>query len=259
MSPRIAAIEKLLETRAKRDKRVAVLYGAAIAFLVAAVLYVVYSDYQQDQQLRSVSVCATEPRSPECARGHANSVALTTPAEACFILAQGGKRCTATLPEAPILRRKLVNSIGGTDTVKVTVNPEDNSVTYAPTPANPNYAGPSDQSGSSSVPRPPRSPSLPAPPAQPQAPTAPSPEPAPPAQPAKQAPVVDAPDQLGLCVNALGISVICYPPAPPPYPFVCPLCLGGKRQQRSGHSSFVLPVNQHSPGLRPISQSRQML
>lgn len=210
MSPRIAAIENLLETRAKRDKRVAVLYGAAIAFLVAAVLYVVYSDYQQDQQLRSVSVCATEPRSPECARGHANSVALTTPAEACYILAQGGIRCRKPLPDASVYKRRLDATVNRLTNFQFDAVPDDQTADRAPTPNDPpsppEQRPDSDEPERPSVPRPPRAPN----PSTPTEPSTPEPRPEPPTPtPSGTRPLVDLPDQLGVCVNALGISVAC--------------------------------------------------
>lgn len=113
MSPRIRAIEELLEQRAKRQFRVAVIFGIAIFFLVSAVSYSLYADYRQDSTLQTVSACALNPGGETCARGHANSVSLVTPDEACFILAQGGLRCNAPLPEAAELRRKLRRELPG--------------------------------------------------------------------------------------------------------------------------------------------------
>lgn len=108
MSPRIRAIEAVMEQNERRRFRVTVLFGVAIAALVVAVAYVLWSDNQQTSRLRSVSACYVSPHSEECRRGHANSVSLTTPEEACFILAQGGLRCRAPLPSAGRHRDRLL-------------------------------------------------------------------------------------------------------------------------------------------------------
>lgn len=97
-----------MEQNERRRFRVTVLFGVAIAALVVAVAYVLWSDNQQTNRLRSVSACYVSPQSAECRRGHANSVSLTTPAEACFILAQGGLRCRSPLPSADRYRDRLL-------------------------------------------------------------------------------------------------------------------------------------------------------
>ena len=210
MSPRVAALQHDVRRRARRTMFGMVFLGCATIILGAAVGWSIAVNYSQDDQLQAYSACAERPKSIECRVGHANSVALTTPSEACFILAQGGKRCSAPLPESGAIRRALLASVAETEGIEVVV--DDGRITVepsSPSPADPDTS-PSSTSGTSNqaVPRPPRTPNTPAP-TKPPAPAAPSPEPAPPAQPAKQAPVVDAPDQLGLCVNALGVRVIC--------------------------------------------------
>lgn len=213
--PRLAAIEKRLEERERRQFRAAVAFGVAVAVLVIGVAFSIWSNIEQDEQIRSVSACATNPESRECRRGHAHSVALTTHAEACFILAKAGYRCASRpLPEAEELRRRLAAEADAPPesplSYRALPNPDARGAAASPPAA-------SDEPENSAVALPrlpaPAAPSPPAskPPAQPRpeppAPPAPAPPSPPPAAPPR--PLLDLPGDLGVCVSALGIRVAC--------------------------------------------------
>lgn len=122
----LKTLEEQIDRRERRSFRVAVLWGFAIFVLVLGVSYSLYKNEQQDDKLQTVSACAERPNSADCIKGHANSVALTTHAEACFILAQGGRRCgPRPLPQASVYRRKLL----------LTTGPEDGEISYDAIPS----------------------------------------------------------------------------------------------------------------------------
>lgn len=109
----LKTLEEQIDRRERRSFRVAVLWGFAIFVLVLGVSYSLYKNEQQDDKLQTVSACAERPNSADCIKGHANAVALTTRAEACFILAQAGRRCgPRPLPQASVYRRKLLLTTG---------------------------------------------------------------------------------------------------------------------------------------------------
>ena len=206
----IAHLEQQLARRERRQFRAAVLWGVAIVFLVFGVSYSIYSDFQQDSDIRAVGICASAPNSKECAENHAISVSKTTPAEACFILAQGGIQCKRPLDSAAAYQKSLLDNSGVSDEVYYEALP-GGSTDSREAPDTPDYSAPDSSPGTASVPapRPPSSPEPqppkpePTPQVPPVAPTPVQPE------PAAKAPLMDTPDQLGLCVNALGLSVIC--------------------------------------------------
>lgn len=206
--PRIAAIEKRLEERERRQFRAAVIFGVAVAALVLAVGFNIWQDFEQDDQIRAVSACYSKPKSPECIRGHAVSVSHTTHAEACFILAKGGYRCRKALPETAVLRERLISgdavpgSSGKSISFNATAPPDSSPVTQ--TPDDPPSANPAP-STPTPTPTPTPEPPTPNPPTS----TPPAPQPPPPAAPKPTRPLVDLPDQLGVCVNALGLRVAC--------------------------------------------------
>lgn len=109
----LKTLEEQIARRERRSFRVAVLWGVSIFVLVLGVSYSLYKNEQQDDRLQTFSACAERPNSLDCIKGHANSVALTTHAEACYILAQGGRRCgPRPLPEASVYRRELLLTTG---------------------------------------------------------------------------------------------------------------------------------------------------
>jgi len=211
MSPTLEALKLDIRRQRKRNRRqvgAMIFLGFATILVGAAVGYAIVTNFQQDDRIRAVSACADRPDSDECIRGHANSVARTTHAEACYILAKGGIRCKdKPLPESSSLRRTLLIHNGE---LPDEVSYRDSS-SDTPTSVSSN----SGDAGNPAVPSAPRTPASPAPskPSKPSQPSPqPSPEPAPPAEPAQPAltrPLIDVPDQLGTCVNALGVSAIC--------------------------------------------------
>jgi hypothetical protein len=109
----LKTLEEQIDHRERRSFRVAILWEFAIFVLVLGVSYSLYKNEQQDDKLQTVSACAERPNSAECIKGHANSVASTTHAEACFTLAQAGRRCgPRPLPEAGAYHQKLLLSTG---------------------------------------------------------------------------------------------------------------------------------------------------
>lgn len=211
MSPRVEQLRNDVRRRYRRTFLGMIFLGFATIVLGATVGWVVAVNSSQDAQLKAVSACADDPSGIECIKGHAVSVSKTTHAEACFILAQGGRRCAAKpLPDAEVYRNRLLAEADA-------ITPDDESIYYeampdqpastgrASTPTSPSSSPVSDEPESPSVPRSPRTPRPPAP--SPSPTPEPSPEPAAPV-PATR-PLVDLPDPLGVCVNALGISVAC--------------------------------------------------
>lgn len=180
----LKTLEEQIDRRERRSFRVAVLWGFAIFVLVLGVGYSLYKNEQQDDQIQTFSACAERPNSDECIKGHANSVARTTHAEACYILAKGGIRCKdKPLPESSSIRRTLLIQNGEMpDEV-----PYRDSSSETPTSVSSN----SGDAGNPAVPSAPRT-LAPSKPSQPS--PQPSPEPAPPAEPAQPAltrPLID--------------------------------------------------------------------
>lgn len=195
-----------LHRRERRSFHVAIAFGLAVLVLMIAVGWSLYADINQTQSIGDIrietSACKVDPNGEVCRTAHANSVLFTTPEEACFILAQGGIKCRKPLKGADRVAADLRRSVEvGPSSELFEIIGDDN---IAPAPPAEAQDAPEPRAPVPS-PGPEPRPVLPVSPTAPE----PSPEPAPPAQPAKQVPVVDLPDQLGLCVNALGISVVC--------------------------------------------------
>ena len=113
MSPRVEELRIDVRRRYRRTVFGMVFLGFATIVLGAAVGWTIATNFSQDDQIKAVSACAERPNSLDCIKGHANSVALTTHAEACYILAQGGRRCgPRPLPEASVYRRELLLTTG---------------------------------------------------------------------------------------------------------------------------------------------------
>ena len=211
--------EEYLEQAHKRERRsfrVAVFWGLAVALLVGGIIFSLWRDFAQDDDIGDIrietSACRVAPEGIECRIGHANSVLLTTPEEACFILAQGGYRCrppsaeaeekaadlrrsvdaqpAPELPEAPERDRKVLPELSGQT---------DPSAVAAPRPEAPASSIPKLLPKPAPKPTPPAS----APPA--------APSPSTPSAPTVGRPLVDNPlrPAVDLCVNALGVRVIC--------------------------------------------------
>ena len=113
----LQSIEQELAHRERRQFRATVLWGFSIFFLVVGVPHSIYSDFRQDSDIRAVGICASAPDSKECAENHAISVSKTTPAEACFILAQGGVKCQRPLRNAPEYQKRLLKGTSAAGTV----------------------------------------------------------------------------------------------------------------------------------------------
>lgn len=110
--------EEYLEQAHKRERRsfrVAVFWGLAVALLVGGIIFSLWRDFAQDDDIGDIqlrtSACRVAPDGIECRIGHANSVLLTTPEEACFILAQGGYRCRPPLKDADAKAEDLKESV----------------------------------------------------------------------------------------------------------------------------------------------------
>lgn len=209
MTPQdLEKIDREIEHREHRQLLVARLWVVSTIILVLGVAYSLYADVQQSDDIREVGICASAPNSQECADNHAISVSKTTPAEACFILAQGGYRCRDPLPEAEVYQQRLVKKTT-VDDIHYEAVPSNSSTGYvAPETSAP--SSPSDPPGQSvPAPRPPVAPpSTPEPPKTPSQPSPVAPSPADP-QPTTVSPLVNTPNALGVCVNALGVAVVC--------------------------------------------------
>lgn len=94
-----------LHRRERRSFHVAIAFGLAVLVLMIAVGWSLYADINQTQSIGDIrietSACKVDPNGEACRTAHANSVLLTTPAEACFILAQGGFRCKSAPLKTP--------------------------------------------------------------------------------------------------------------------------------------------------------------
>ena len=189
------------ERQAKSIRNLTILLALSFLFLASTATYFFVEGQNQSNSIEALNVnqsaCQDFPNGQACKEGHANSVALTTYAEACFILAQGGKRCgPRPLPEAKVFRRSLVNSAG--DSTGQPQTSGDDSPQGRIDSGDPRPDTPSDPGGEP-TPRPPGN--APVAPSVPDRPVAPSVQPD---------PVLKSPlPQLGLCVNALGIEVVC--------------------------------------------------
>lgn len=193
--------------RERRAFRVSVLFGVAVLAIGLAVVYSIFTNIKQEDSIGDIrietSACRVAPEGIECRIGHANSVLLTTPEEACFILAQGGYKCRDPLNTEQIARtleRSVAENVDfvlpsddGTSAPQIEVDPPSNSVSAVPPP------------------RTEPAPVAPSVPAQPK-PTPPSaPEPAEPPSPALSAPLISNPldPAVKVCVEAVGIKAVC--------------------------------------------------
>lgn len=161
MSPRVEELRIDVRRRYRRTVFGMVFLGFATVVLGAAVGWAIATNFSQDDQIQTFSACAERPNSAECIKGHANSVALTTYAEACFILAQAGRRCgPRPLPEAGAYHQNLLLSIGpDVDEISYGAIPPAGSAPDRPASSVP----PSSEPVSPAVPRPLRAPTEPSP------------------------------------------------------------------------------------------------
>lgn len=153
--------EEYLEQAHKRERRsfrVAVFWGLAVALLVGGIIFSLWRDFAQDDDIGDIqlqaSACRVAPDGIECRIGHANSVLLTTPEEACFILAQGGYECRKPLDKAEQKAEQLRES------VEQAQSGESDPVAVAPSRPEPSPPNPS--SPAQPAPKPP-APAAPAP------------------------------------------------------------------------------------------------
>lgn len=200
-----------LHKRFRRQNRALVLFSVALGMLLIGLGWVGYQNANQGSDIRDISIqqsaCSVDPDGLVCKVGHANSVALTTHEEACFILAQGGIQCRPALDGAQA-RKDALQAAAGSSTSSTSAAPNTEGVQRGDlsgySPGNPTVPG---ASGTPPTPRPPKP--QPAPPSTPTPSVPPRDGPVTP----QSRPLITLPDQLKLvaevCVNALGIKVIC--------------------------------------------------
>lgn len=193
--------------RERRAFRVSVLFGVAVLAIVLAA-YSIFTNFQQEDSIGDIrietSACRVAPEGIECRSGHANSVLLTTPEEACFILAQGGYKCRDPLNTEQIARTLEQSVAENGDFVLPSSDSDAAPQIDAVEP-------PSDSVGSVPPARSEPAPVTPSVPAKPK-PTPPSPpEPAEPTSPALSAPLISNPldPAVKVCVEAVGIKAVC--------------------------------------------------
>lgn len=190
---------------------VVALFVGAIVSLILAVGYSLYADVRQSDDIGDIrietSACRVAPQGIECRIGHANSVLLTTPEEACFILAQGGIECRAPLKNADAIANDLRQSVSEAPEPSTLLEPFTSG---APAPAEiPSTDEPAMIVAPISPPTELPDKPDPDPPAKPTPePSAPAPTPTQP-QPQAVRPLIDTPDELGLCVTAVGVNAVC--------------------------------------------------
>lgn len=162
--------------RYRRQQRAMAFFAFALGVLLISLGYVGYQNANQDSAIREItlqqSACSVNPAGHICKVGHANSVALTTHAEACFILAQGGIQCRPPLDGAQVRKDALLNAAGGTSSTSAAPNAEGVERSSLPSDDSSTISG---TSGSPPTPRPPK------------------PQPAPPSTPTPSVPPRDGP------------------------------------------------------------------
>lgn len=108
-----------LHKRFRRQGRALVLFSVALGMLLIGLGWVGYQNVNQGSDIRDISIqqsaCSVDPDGLVCKVGHANSVALTTHEEACFILAQGGIQCRPALDGAQA-RKDALQAAAGSST-----------------------------------------------------------------------------------------------------------------------------------------------